>query len=36
MAGSRQAIEERRFDEFAAVRLARWGVSPYDEPFHLR
>ncbi len=27
MAGVRQAIEERRFDDFAAVRLARWGGS---------
>jgi queuine tRNA-ribosyltransferase len=27
MAGARQAIEERRFDDFAAVRLARWGES---------
>jgi queuine tRNA-ribosyltransferase len=28
MAGARQAIEERRFGEFAAVRLARWIESP--------
>jgi queuine tRNA-ribosyltransferase len=27
MAGLRQAIEERRFEEFAAVRLARWKLS---------
>ena len=28
MAGARQAIEERRFDDFAAVHLARWVESP--------
>ena len=28
MAEVRQAIEERRLDDFAAVRLARWGQSP--------
>ncbi|MGH7170745.1 MAG: tRNA guanosine(34) transglycosylase Tgt [Gemmataceae bacterium] len=28
MAEARQAIEERRFDDFAAVRLARWRPSP--------
>ena len=27
-AGLRQAVAERRLDEFAAVRLARWGRSP--------
>jgi queuine tRNA-ribosyltransferase len=27
MAGARQSIEERRLDEFTAVRLARWGGS---------
>jgi queuine tRNA-ribosyltransferase len=28
MAEARQAIEERRFDDFTAVRLVRWGQSP--------
>jgi queuine tRNA-ribosyltransferase len=28
MAEARQAIQERRFDDFAAVRLARWEQSP--------
>jgi queuine tRNA-ribosyltransferase len=28
MAEARRAVEERRFDAFAAVRLVRWGQSP--------